>query len=111
MSINHVITPPDHVIVPKVYFVPDSELSDETGTSTTGSGVTVRDSYTLEVGHEPMPFLWAQSMFYSAKLLRERGREGGREGGRGGREGREGGREGGRERERPTPTHTCTCQY
>lgn len=59
------------MIVPQVYFVPESELSDDVGTSA-GSMVTLRDmTYTLEVRHEPMPFLWAQSLFYSAKLLRK----------------------------------------
>jgi phosphorylase kinase alpha/beta subunit len=61
----------DHVIVPQLYFVPESELSDEIGTSA-GSMVTLRDiTYKLEVRPEPMPFLWAQSLFYSAKLLRD----------------------------------------
>ena len=59
------------MIVPQLYYVPESELSDEVGTSA-GSMATVRDmSYKLEVRREPMPFLWAQSVFYSAKLLRE----------------------------------------
>ena len=68
---NHVIMSTDHVIVPQLYFVPESELSDEIGTSA-GSMVTLRDiTYKLEVRPEPMPFLWAQSLFYSAKLLRK----------------------------------------
>ena len=65
---SHVIIFPDHVIVPQLYYVPESELSDEVGTST-GSVTTLR--YKLEVRREPTPFVWAQSLFYSAKLLRE----------------------------------------
>lgn len=59
------------MIVPRLYYVPESELSDELGTSM-GSITTLRDmTYRLEVKREFMPFLWAQSMFYSAKLLRK----------------------------------------
>ena len=51
--------------------MPESELSDELGTSSC-SMVTMRDlTYRLEVMHEPMPFLWAQSLFFSAKLLHD----------------------------------------
>ena len=65
-------SPPDHVIVPQLYFVPESELSDEVGTSM-GSMATIRDmTYQLEARRDPIPFLWAQSLFYTAKLLRER---------------------------------------
>ena len=63
--------PLDHMIVPQLYYVPESELSDEVGTSM-GSMATFRDmTYTLEVRRDSIPFLWAQSLFYTAKLLRE----------------------------------------
>ena len=61
------------MIVPQLYYVPESELLDE-GTASIGSVATARDmSYTLEVRRDPIPFLWAQSLFYTAKLLRESG--------------------------------------
>jgi phosphorylase kinase alpha/beta subunit len=61
----------DYVIVPQLYYVPESELTDEVGTSM-GSVATPRDmTYLLEVRREPMPFLWAQALFFSAKLLRD----------------------------------------
>ena len=59
------------MIVPQLYYVPESELSDEAGTSA-GSIATARDmTYRMEVRRDTIPFLWAQSLFYTAKLLRE----------------------------------------
>jgi phosphorylase kinase alpha/beta subunit len=61
----------DHMIVPQLYYVPESELSNEAGTSA-GSIATARDvTYRMEVRRDPIPFLWAQSLFYTAKLLRD----------------------------------------
>lgn len=59
------------MIVPQLYYVPESELTDEAGTSM-GSMTTARDmSYRMEVRRDSIPFLWAQSLLYTAKLLRE----------------------------------------
>lgn len=56
--------------MPKLYFVSESELADDTGTL--GSVATIRDlRHKMEPLVEDMPFLWAQSLYLIARLTSE----------------------------------------
>lgn len=55
-------------IVPRLYYVPESELTDDLGAAV-GSMVTLRDiNYQMEPMIEEIPFLWAQALYLIAKL-------------------------------------------
>ena len=56
------------MIVPRLYFVPESELNDDLGT--VASMVTFRDLMcnSMEPMLEAIPFQWAQSLYLIARL-------------------------------------------
>lgn len=58
----------DWMVVPRLYYVCESELSDEV--PTVGSTVTVRE-LKMEPMNEGIPFLWAQALYLIARLTRE----------------------------------------
>ncbi len=58
----------DWMVVPRLYYVCESELSDEV--PTVGSAVTVRE-LKMEPMNEGIPFLWAQALYLIARLTRE----------------------------------------
>ena len=57
------------MIVPRLYYVPESELMDDGGTAA-GSMVTFRDCMynAMEPMMEDVPFQWAQSLFIITRL-------------------------------------------
>ena len=53
--------------MPRLYFVCESELSDET----TMAGSTVTKEFKMEPLEEDIPFLWAQALYLIARLTCE----------------------------------------
>ena len=73
-SLSPSLPPSLHIgcsIIPRLYYVPEEELlADETGTLV--SLATTRDySYKLVPFAEEVPFLWAQAIYFIAKMLSE----------------------------------------
>ncbi len=62
------VTALDWMVVPRLYYVCESELSDEV--VTVGSVVTVKE-LKMEPMNEGVPFLWAQALYLVARLTRE----------------------------------------
>ena len=65
--------------MPRLYFVPDSEITEDSGTQ--GSVVTLRDcnDYRLEPMSEEVPFQWAQALHFICRMARKSRGEGGGE--------------------------------
>ena len=53
-------------IVPRLYYIPESEFNDDL--TTAGSMVTVRDLYRLDPMVEEVPFQWAQALYIITRL-------------------------------------------
>lgn len=62
---NAVFEFPDWMIVPRLYYVVESELNDDL--TTVGSMVTFRE-FKMDPLNEEVPFLWAQSLYLIARL-------------------------------------------
>ncbi len=62
--------PVGHVIAPRLYYVPESELSDDPGAASASSFTTLKDLfYKMKPMVEDIPFQWAQALFCIAGLM------------------------------------------
>lgn len=58
------------MIVPRLYYVPESELSDDAGGASASSFTTLKDlSYKMKPMIEKVPFQWAQALYFTAGLM------------------------------------------
>ncbi len=65
------ILPIGHMIVPRLYYVPESELMDDAGGVSASSFLTLKDlSYKMKPMFEDVPFQWAQALYFTAGLMR-----------------------------------------
>ncbi len=55
-------------IVPRLYYVCESELSDEV---TIVGSIAATKQFKMEPMNEDIPFLWAQALYLIARLTRE----------------------------------------
>ena len=69
-TIHHFLSSSGHVIASRLFYVPESELTDEVAT-TVGSLLTLKDlSYRMEPLIEKVPFMMAQAIYFMTKLAR-----------------------------------------